>query len=83
MTVFEYIQAHPNTTSGDIARGLNKKTPAVSGAISQLYTTGRVVKSGMCNGAPTYRVNDLPYGCGNAMLIQFNQLLMECRRETV
>lgn len=39
MTVFEYIQAHPNTTSGDIARGLNKKTPAVSGAISQLYTT--------------------------------------------
>ncbi|HBB9837130.1 TPA: hypothetical protein JLU95_000769 [Escherichia coli] len=67
MTVFEYIQAHPNTTSGDIARGLNKKTPAVSGAISQLYTTGRVVKSGMCN----------------AMLIQFNQLLMECRREAV
>ncbi|WP_301337321.1 hypothetical protein [Citrobacter amalonaticus] len=32
MTVFEYIQAHPNTTSGDIARGLNKKTPAVAGA---------------------------------------------------
>lgn len=59
------------------------KRNAVSGAISQLYTTGRVVKSGMCNGVPTYRVNDLPYGCGNAMLIQFNQLLMECRREAV
>lgn len=83
MTVFEYIQANPNTTSGDIARGLNKKTPAVAGAISQLYTTGRVAKSGMCNGVTTYRVNDLPYGCGNALLIQFNQLLMECRREAV
>ncbi|MBJ8798976.1 hypothetical protein I5398_23415 [Citrobacter freundii] len=83
MTVFEYIQAYPNTTSGDIARGLHKKTPVVAGAISQLYTTGRVVKSGMRNGIPTYRVNDLPYGCGNALLIQFNQLLMECRREAV
>ncbi|MEB0324143.1 hypothetical protein [Citrobacter portucalensis] len=83
MTVFEYIQDHPNTTTGDIARGLHKKTPVVAGAISQLYTTGRVVKSGMCNGVPTYRVNDLPYGRGNALLIQFNQLLMECRREAV
>ncbi|WP_279538259.1 hypothetical protein [Citrobacter portucalensis] len=27
MTVFEYIQAHPNTTSGGVARGLNKKHP--------------------------------------------------------
>ncbi|MEY7429566.1 hypothetical protein AB9D31_25250 [Citrobacter freundii] len=83
MTVFEYIQAHPNTTSGDIARGLHKKTPVVASAISQLYNTDRVVKSGMCNGFPTYRVNDLPYGCGNALLIQFNQLLMEYRREAV
>ncbi|CAH3421123.1 TPA: hypothetical protein ACNVTV_005729 [Citrobacter freundii] len=83
MTVFEYIQAYPNTTCGDIARWLHKKTPVVAGAISQLYTTGRVVKSGMRNGIPTYRVNDLPYGCGNALLIQFNQLLMECRREAV
>ena len=30
MTVFEYLQAHPNTTSGEIAKGMNKKTPAVA-----------------------------------------------------
>ncbi|MDS0977215.1 hypothetical protein OSC12_13210 [Citrobacter portucalensis] len=83
MTVFEYLQAHPNTTSGEIAKGMNKKTPAVAGALSQLYGTGRIVKSGVRKGIPTYRVNDLPYGCGNALLIQFNQLLMECRREAV
>nr|DAD73499.1 MAG TPA: Z DNA-binding protein [Myoviridae sp. ctzA421] len=23
MTVFEYLQAHPNTTSGEIAKGMN------------------------------------------------------------
>lgn len=47
MTVFEYLQAHPNTTSGEIAKGMNKKTPAVAGALSQLYGTGRIVKSGV------------------------------------
>lgn len=25
MTVFEYLQAHPNATSGEIAKGMNKK----------------------------------------------------------
>nr|WP_249532209.1 hypothetical protein [Escherichia coli] len=25
MTVFEYLQAHPNATSAEIAKGLNKK----------------------------------------------------------
>ena len=47
MTVFEYLQAHPNTTSGEIANGMNKKTPAVAGALSQLYGTGRIVKTGV------------------------------------
>lgn len=27
MTVFEYLQAHPNTTSGEIAKGMNKRHP--------------------------------------------------------
>jgi hypothetical protein len=26
MTVFEYLQSHPNATSGEIAKGMNKKT---------------------------------------------------------
>lgn len=82
MTVFEYIQAHPNTTSGEIARGMNRRTPAVAGALSQLYTTGRIVKSGVRGGVPTYLVNDLPFGCSNTLTLMFNRLLRAVRSET-
>ncbi len=80
MTVFEYLQAHPNTTSGEIAKGMNKKTPVVAGALSQLYSTGRIVKSGVRKGIPTYRVNDLPFGCSNNLTLIFNQLLRNVRK---
>ncbi|MDH0322787.1 hypothetical protein N7390_14495 [Citrobacter freundii] len=80
MTVFEYLQAHPNTTSGEIAKGMNKKTPVVAGALSQLYTTGRIVKSGIRNGIPTYRINDMPFGCSNRLTMMFNQLLNRARQ---
>ncbi|MES0298387.1 hypothetical protein [Citrobacter sedlakii] len=79
MTILEYIQAHPNTTSGEIARGMNRRTPAVAGALSQLYATGRIVKSGVREGVPTYRVNDLPFGCSNTLTLMFNQLLRTVR----
>ncbi|HCU0293717.1 TPA: hypothetical protein OUE56_000582 [Citrobacter sedlakii] len=81
MTILEYIQAHPNTTSGEIARGMNRRTPAVAGALSQLYTTGRIVKSGVRGGVPTYRVNDLPFGCSNTLTLMFNRLLRSVRQE--
>lgn len=81
MTILEYIQAHPNTTSGEIARGMNRRSPAVAGALSQLYTTGRIVKSGVRGGVPTYRVNDLPFGYTNTLTLMFNQLLLAVRRE--
>ena len=71
MTVFEYLQAHPNTTSGEIAKGMNKKTPAVA---------GRIVKSGARKGIPTYRVNDMPFGCSNRLTMMFNQLLNRARQ---
>ncbi|CAH6223334.1 MULTISPECIES: hypothetical protein [Citrobacter freundii complex] len=80
MTVFEYLQAHPNTTSGEIAKGMNKKTPAVAGALSQLYGTGRIVKSGVRKGIPTYRINDMPFGCSNSLTMMFNQLLNRARQ---
>lgn len=83
MTVFEYLQAHPNTTSSEIAKGMDKKTPAVAGALSQLYTTGRIVKSGIRNGIPTYRINDMPFGCSNSLTMMFNQLLSRARKGTV
>ncbi len=79
MTVFEYIQSNPNITSGEIARDMNKKTASVSGLLSQLYTTGRIIKSGVRNGVPTYRVNDMPFGCSNSLTMMFNQLLNRSR----
>lgn len=82
MTVFEYLQAHPNTTSAEIAKGLNKKTASIAGALSQLYGTGRIVKSGVRKGIPTYRVNDMPFGCSNSLTMMFNQLLNRARQGT-
>ena len=42
MNVFEYLRAHPNTTSAEIAKGNNKRRPQF-GALSQLYGTSRIV----------------------------------------
>lgn len=80
MTVFEYLQAHPNVTSAEIAKGLNKKTASIAGSLSQLFTTGRIVKSGVRKGIPTYRVNDMPFGCSNSLTMMFNQLLNRARQ---
>ncbi|EPF2243723.1 TPA: FeoC-like transcriptional regulator [Citrobacter freundii] len=82
MTIFEYIQSHPNTTSGEIARGMNKNPSSVSGMLSQLYSAGRIVKSGDRKGIPTYRVNDMPFGCSNNLTMMFNQLLNKARQGT-
>ena len=82
MTIFEYIQSHPNTTSGEIARGMNKNPSSVSGMLSQLYSAGRIVKSGVRKGIPTYRVNDMPFGCSNSLTMMFNQLLSRVRKGT-
>ncbi|HCA7354936.1 TPA: hypothetical protein MX306_001201 [Citrobacter freundii] len=83
MTVFEYLQAHPNATSAEIAKGLNKKTASIAGSLSQLFTTGKIVKSGVRKGIPTYRVNDMPFGCSNSLTMMFNQLLSRVRKGTV
>lgn len=80
MTVFEYLQAPPNATSAEIAKGLNKKTASIAGSLSQLFTTGRIVKSGVRKGIPTYRVNDMPFGCSNSLTMMFNQLLNRARQ---
>ena len=80
MTVFEYLQDNLNSTAGDIARAMGRKTAPVASAISQLYSTGRIVKSGAIKGVPTYRVNNLPFGCSNPLTLMFNRLLREVRR---
>ncbi|MDF5768435.1 hypothetical protein P4B29_24360, partial [Citrobacter freundii] len=70
----------PNATSAEIAKGLNKKTASIAGSLSQLFTTGRIVKSGVRKGIPTYRVNDMPFGCSNSLTMMFNQLLNRARQ---
>ena len=65
MTVFEYLRAHPNATSAEIAKGFKQKTASIAGALSQLYGTGRIVKSGVRRSIPTYRVNDMPFECNS------------------
>ena len=80
MTIFEYIQSHPNTTSSEIARSMNKNPSSVSGMLSQLYSAGRIVKSGVRRGVPAYRVNDMPFGCSNSLTMMFNQLLNRARQ---
>lgn len=82
-SVFEFIQLNPGLTSGEIARAMGKKTGVLSGQLSQLYSTGRIVKSGTKNGMSTYSVNTLPFGCSNPLLLRFNQLLGGIRREAV
>lgn len=82
-SVFEFIQLNPDLTSGEIARAMGKKIGVLSGQLSQLYSTGRIVKSGVRSGIPTYSVNTLPFGCSNPLLLTFNQLLRGARSETV
>ncbi|EAA7726567.1 winged helix-turn-helix domain-containing protein [Salmonella enterica] len=81
MTIFEYLQDHPDSTSSEIAKALNKKTSAVASTLSHLRATGRVVKSSRPNSdTPVYRVNELPFGCSNRLTMMFNHLLREVRR---
>lgn len=40
MTILEYIQAHPNTTSGEIARGMN-----INFMVNQLGLTHQEAKA--------------------------------------
>lgn len=83
ISIFEYIRLHPESTSGDIAAAVGRSVGAMSGAISQLHSTGRIVKTGARKGVPIYSVNTLPFGCSNPLLLTFNQLLGGVRSETV
>ncbi|EMP8907380.1 TPA: MarR family transcriptional regulator [Klebsiella variicola] len=79
ITAFEFLRAHPDMTSGEIARAMGRSASSVSGQIKQLVGSGRVVQTGMKNGSPTWRVNDMPFGCGNPIRMKFEKLLQEHR----
>lgn len=79
ITVFEFLRANPDMTSGEIARALGRSGSSVSGQVKQLVGTGRIVRTGTKNGSPTWRVNDMPFCCGNPIRMRFEQLLQTQR----
>ncbi|MCU6240760.1 FaeA/PapI family transcriptional regulator [Enterobacter asburiae] len=81
-TVFEYLRKHPGMTTAELAIAVGKSTASVAGILSQLFNTGRIIKSGLRDGSPTWGINDMPYGCTNKTLMLFNRLLKECRNAT-
>ena len=81
ITAFEFLRANPDMTSCDIARALGRSGSSVSGQVKQLAGAGRIVQTGTKNGTPTWRVNDMPFGCGNPIRMRFEQLLQEYRLE--
>ncbi|KLE69204.1 hypothetical protein YA16_07575 [Klebsiella aerogenes] len=79
MTAFEFLRANPDMTSGEIAKAMGRSGSSVSGQVKQLGGTGRIVRTGTKDGSPTWRVNDMPFGCGNPIRMRFEQLLQEHR----
>lgn len=81
-TTLEFLSEHPDLTSGEIARAMGRTNCSVSGHLKQMFATGRVIRTGVRNGNPTWRINDMPFGCSNRMTMMFNRLLKECRHAT-
>lgn len=79
ITAFEFLRANPDMTSGEIAKAMGRSRSSVSGQVKQLAGTGRIVRTGTKDGSPTWRVNEMPFGCGNPIRMRFEQLLQEYR----
>lgn len=78
-TVFEFLAENPDLTTGEIARAQGKSMASVAGILAQLGNTGRIIRTGVRDGSPTWRVNDMPHDCSNPVRRMFEQLLKECR----
>lgn len=81
-TVFEFLSEHPEMTTGELARAQGKSMASVAGILAQLSNTGRIIRTGVRDGCPTWRVNDMPHGCSNPVRLMFERLLKECRHAT-
>lgn len=80
ITAFEFLRANPDLTSGEIAKAMGRSTCSISGHLKQMHAIGRVIRTGVRDGVPTWRVNDMPFGCNNPFRQEFEQLLAGCRR---
>ncbi|ECC1660279.1 MarR family transcriptional regulator [Salmonella enterica subsp. salamae] len=83
VTIFEFISRNPDLTCAEISAATGRTRESVSRMIGQLNAAMKITRSGRKGAAPTWSVNNFPFGCSNPTLLKFNQLLREVRRETV
>lgn len=80
VTALEFIESHPDATAPEVARAIGATERGVFCALNQHFLLGRAIKSGVRDGLPTWRFNNLPFGCANPALQMFNTLLQEVRQ---
>ncbi|ECF2366366.1 hypothetical protein E1890_16990 [Salmonella enterica subsp. enterica serovar Mountpleasant] len=80
MTVIEYLKNNPRSTTQQIAEGTGKAMKSVSGQIANSLCTGAIIREKGKGGLMVYRVNDMPFGCGNSLTMMFNELLRGARQ---
>ncbi|EKZ6358423.1 hypothetical protein WI942_002489 [Klebsiella aerogenes] len=79
ITAFEFLKANPDLTSAELAKAMGRGVCSISSHMHQLHAIGRVIQTGIRDGVPTWRVNDMPFGCSNPIRMMFDNLLKECR----
>ncbi|WKL86188.1 helix-turn-helix domain-containing protein [Raoultella ornithinolytica] len=77
--MLDFIAANPDMTAAEIASALNRRMPSVSGQIRQLRGMHRIIPGGLRDGVTVWRINDMPFGCGNRERLMFETLLREHR----
>lgn len=83
--IIDFLRDNPGSTTGEIARTIDRPIQAVSRLIAQLRSMDRVVASGRVKETNVlkYSLNTMPFGCSNPALLMFNRLLSEVRNGTV
>lgn len=77
--MLDFIAANPDMTAAEIASALNRRMPSVSGQIRQLRGMHRIIPGELRDGVTVWRINDMPFGCGNRERLMFETLLREHR----
>lgn len=79
ITIFEFLKNNPDLTTREIANALDRSMASVTGQLRQLHGAGRVTPSGLRSGATVWCVNDMPFGCGSRIRMEFEERLRACR----
>ncbi|HAY0227916.1 TPA: winged helix-turn-helix domain-containing protein [Escherichia coli] len=80
MTILDYIAANPDCSGAEIAAALNTPVTAINAELRRLWRDGSLTREERKTGGRfSYRVNTMPFGCGNPLTLMFNQLLKKAR----